>query len=271
MPKRELNAIVSQRIEIAPGLLILRVVPDGWELPDFEPGQFAVLGLYGSAPRCDLSDLEDDPPPPDQFLRGTYSITSSSVSKEYLEFYIQLVRSGTMTPRIFALKPGDRLYLGPKFSGLFRLSSAPEDVHLVMVATGTGLGPYMSMLRTYLRCGSPRRYAIIHGARHSSDLGYRSELISLQRLCDNFTYIPVVSKPEEEPVEWEGHVGYVQDLWKSGALADAWGFRPEPSNTHIFLCGNPKMVDEMIALLREEGFTEHTKKTPGQIHVEKYW
>jgi ferredoxin--NADP+ reductase len=271
VPPQDLNAVVSQRIEVAPGLIILRIVPDGWGLPDFKPGQFAVVGLPASAPRCAFSDEEDPPPDPAKLVRRSYSIASSSLNRQYIEFYVTLVRSGDLSPRLFALSPGDRVWLGPKITGLFTLSEVPEDKHLALVATGTGLAPYMSMLRTLLEPGGPRRYAVVHGARHSWDLGYRSELITLQRVCPNFAYLPVVSRPDEEPVAWTQATGYVQDLWTSGAVGKAWGLEPSPENTHVFLCGNPDMVDNMVRRLQEQGYREHTRKEPGQIHVERYW
>jgi ferredoxin--NADP+ reductase len=267
----ELNAVVAQRIDVSPELIILRVAPDGWELPDFIPGQFAVLGLPASFPRSELSDPEEKELDPEKLIRRTYSIASSSVAREYLEFYLNLVRSGELSPRLFSLKIGDRIWLSEKFTGMFRLSDAPRDVDIVMVATGTGLAPYMSMLRSSLTAGTGRRIILLHGARHSWDLGYRSELISLTRICGNLTYVPVVSRPKEEHIAWSGSTGYVQDLWTGGAVAKSWGRKPTPDDTHIFLSGNPSMVEEMIALLNTDGFTEHTPKTPGQIHVERFW
>ncbi len=268
---RELNAILANRIELAPGLAIFRVAPDGWPLPDFRPGQFAVLGLPARAPRTPLSDPEDQPPDPGRIIRRAYSIASSSLAHEHIEVFANLVRSGELTPRLFALAPGGRLWLGPKFTGLFTLREVPRDAHVVLVATGTGLAPYMSMLRTELDCGGARRFAVLHGARHSWDLGYSAELYTMQRLCPNFTYLPTVSRPEAEPAPWGGARGHVQDLWKGGALARAWGFRPTPRETHVFLCGGPAMVDSMTIVLGAEGFTVHDARTPGQIHVEKWW
>jgi ferredoxin--NADP+ reductase len=267
----ETNAVVASRFEVAPGLVILRVVSDGWQLPDFIPGQFAVLGLPGSSPRAPFADPEDPPANPDKLIRRSYSIASSSRAKEYLEFYVALVHSGTLSPRLFALREGDRLFLGKKFTGLFTLDQVPRDQHLILVATGTGIAPYMSMLRTNLPLDGLRRIAVLHGARHSWDLGYRSELLALQSVCPNFTYLAAVSRPQGELEPWPHAAGYVQDLWRSGELEAAWGFRPTPADTHIFLCGNPCMVDQMSQLLQGEGFREHTRKEPGQIHVERYW
>lgn len=271
MPEPVLNAVVALRTEISPWLIILRVVPDGWPLPIFAPGQFGVIGLPGSAPRCAMSEPEEPPSDPNKLIRRAYSIASSSLTQEYMEFYVALVTSGALTPRLFALNIGDRLWLGPKITGMFTFDQVPEDQNVVMIATGTGLAPYMSMLTTHLICGGPRRFAVLHGARHSWDLGYRSELLTLQHLCKNFSYSPVISRPQSEPVPWPGAAGYVQDLWQNGAIPQRWGVAPDPDNTHVFLCGSPQMIDDTVVMLQNEGYKEHTKKEPGQIHVERYW
>jgi ferredoxin--NADP+ reductase len=193
------------------------------------------------------------------------------VEREYLEFYLVEVKSGALTPRLFALKEGDRLWVGPKITGLFTLEQVPPDRNLVFVATGTGLAPYMSMLRTHLTAEPQRRFAVIHGARYSRDLGYQEELFHLQRDHANFLYLPVITRPQENVEPWTGATGRLQDFWRSGVLDRAWGLKPSPADTDFFLCGNPGMVEAMKELLEGEGFTEHTRKAPGQIHYEKYW
>lgn len=271
MAEPKLNAIVTLRDEISPWLMILRVVSAGWALPDFVPGQFAVLGLPGSAPRCALSEPEEPAAASDKLIRRAYSIASSSLIRQYMEFYVALVTTGALTPRLFALKIGDPIWLGPKITGLFTLDQIPPAHNVVMIATGTGLAPYMSMLGTHLTCGGQQRIAVLHGARHSWDLGYRSQLMTLQHLCSNFTYLPIISRPKDEPAVWPGATGYVQDLWRLGVLDSAWGFHPTPEDTHFFLCGAPAMIEELAQLLGAEGFTEQTKNGAGRIHVERYW
>jgi ferredoxin--NADP+ reductase len=267
----EFNAKVAQRIEVAPGLIILRVAPDGWKLPTFSAGQFGVIGLPGSAQRYAFCEPEETQPDPDKWIVRAYSIASSSHASEYLEFYIQLVSSGSLTPRLFQLERGSPLWLSPKISGLFTMAEVPEEAHIVLISTGTGLAPYMSMLRTHLVCGGDRRFGVLHGARNSWDLGYQSELSTLQHLCHNFTYLPSISRPQNEITPWKGEVGHVQDLWKRRRLHDLWKFHITPENTHIFLCGNPSMIEDTVQLLTAEGFREHSRKSPGQIHVERYW
>ncbi len=200
MTVKELNAIVSQRIEVTTGLIKLRVIPDGWELPDFKPGQYGVLGLSGSASRYPSTDPEENTPDPDKIIMRAYSIASSSVAKELIEFYIGLVRSGSLTPRLLNLKPGDKLWIGPKFKGMFTLSEVPGEFNVVLAATGTGVAPYISMIRTELAEGVRHRFAVIHGACHSSDLGYHDELTTLASANNNFTYLPILSHAHEEVV-----------------------------------------------------------------------
>ncbi len=272
MASKEPNAVVTQRIEVTPDLVKLRVVPEGWRLPDFEPGQFGTLGLPGTAPRIDIADTEErSPKDPGKMILRAYSVASSSVAKEYLEFYVGLVRSGSLSPRLLALKPGDKLWISERFKGMFTLANVPRDHNAVLIATGTGVAPYMSMIRTEVAQGLKRRFAVFHGAYHSYDLGYHSELTTLDSLSPVFTYLPTLSHAHEEPLEWTGSNGFVQALWAEGILEKEWGFRPAPDNTHVFLCGNPFMIDEMTELLLKEGFEKHSKKSPGQIHAEQYF
>ena len=161
--------------------------------------------------------------------------------------------------------------MSPKSTGMFTLDQVPPDKHVVFVATGTGIAPYMSMIRTHLASDRARKFAVLHGARHSPDLGYRIELVYLTRSHKNIVYVPVISEPERETQPWRGKTGFLQDFWATRPLDAPWGFRPAPDNSHIFLCGNPLMIQNMLAVLQDEGFTEHTKRTPGEIHLEKYW
>jgi glycyl-radical enzyme activating protein len=271
MDKSELNAVVTLRNEVSPWLMILQVAPERWDLPEFTPGQSAFLGLPGSAPRCALAGPENPAPDPGKLIRRPYSIASSSLNREFIEFYIALVPGGALTPRLFNMKIGDRLWLSQKVTGLFNFHQVPEDANLVLIATGSGLSSFVSMLSTHINFATQRRIALFHGVQHSWDLGYRSILMTMQTLRTNFTYLPVVSRPEEEPVPWHGATGHVQDLWKAGAVEKAWGFRPRPENTHVFLVGSPVMIQETVAMLAQEGFKEHRKHEPGQIHAAKYW
>jgi ferredoxin--NADP+ reductase len=270
MPAK-LNSVLTERRDIAPGLSVFRVAPDGWDIREFKAGQYVVLGLPGIAPRCAESDAEEKPCPPDKLIRRAYSIASSSIEREYLEFYVVLVESGALTPRLFGLELGDRLWLGKKITGTFTLDRVPDGQHLVLIATGTGLAPYISMLRSRLLHARAGKVAVLHGARHSWDLGYRNELALVERDHTNFTYVPSITRPSGEKTPWHGEVGRMQEIWLRDPLHERWGFSPSPDDTHILMCGNPAMIDTLIEILTEEGYQEHTRKSPGNIHLERYW
>ncbi|MGZ6274126.1 MAG: ferredoxin--NADP reductase [Candidatus Limnocylindrales bacterium] len=325
----EYNATVVSRVEVAPGLVIMRVAPD--KLPfEFKAGQYVVLGLKGSEPRIDEAEGDvagvlatgvGEPPPdvatgvgvpldavtgilafegtaptagnipgtpesqwavdaqadtvaraaaePDRMIRRAYSIASESRPDEYLEFYLTVVMSGELTPRLFNLKIRDRLYVGPKAVGVFTLDKAPNK-HILMVGTGTGLAPYMSMLRSELVCNGPRQFVVVHGARYSWDLGYRTELTGLSRHCHNFHYLPVITRPQEDPT-WRGRSGYLQNVIASDAVEHETGLELTPENFDIFLCGNPGMIETIIGWAEGRGFTRDKGHDHGTLHVEEYW
>ena len=304
----EYNATVSSRVEVAPGLVILRVAPD--KLPfEFRSGQYVVLGLKASEPRIDESEAEapsvvagpaESPAlaasvaaviagteesqaavdaqaasvarataDPDRMIRRAYSIASESRADEYLEFYLTVVMSGELTPRLFNLKIKDRLYVGPKAVGVFTLDKAPGK-HILMIGTGTGLAPYMSMLRSELVCNGSRHFVVVHGARFSWDLGYRTELTGLARHCRNFHYIPVITRPQED-VTWRGRSGYLQNLIASTAIEEETGLALTPENFDIFLCGNPGMIETVIGWAEARGFVRDKGHDIGTLHTEEYW
>ena len=270
MAHRELNSVVTHIMQVSPTMKIVRVKPDSWDLPDFTAGQFISLGLPASASRIPDANEEEKIYKEGKIIRRMYSIASSSVLKEFVEFYITIVRSGALTPRIFNLEVGDRIEMGKKTSGMFTLDEVPNDYNIILVATGTGVAPYISMLRSNALQKTGGRLAVIHGAANSWDLGYSSELTLIESMSNKFKYIPTILLPEKEPAGWHGETRLVEDIWKSNALTDFWGFKPTSLNTHIFLCGNPAMTDAMLSLLTNEGFEEHSRKSPGQVHIESW-
>lgn len=263
------NATLTSREEINPQLVILRVQPDA-DLFHFTPGQFAVLGLRAAEPRVPEAVAEPSPAEPDKLIRRAYSIASSSVERAYVEFYLTLVTSGELTPRLFALRHGSRLFLSPKASGVFTLDRVAPGKSLLLVATGTGLAPYMSMLRTLLIRDRERRVVVLHGARCSWDLGYRAELESLARLCPNLTYLPSITRPTEDP-HFHGLAGRLQSLLANGAVQNRSGLPLDPAVLDVFLCGNPDMIAAVKELLQPLGFTPAHGKQQGTLHVEEYW
>jgi len=162
------------------------------------------------------------------------------------------------------------VFLGPKATGLFTLDRVPPEKGAVLIATGTGLAPYLSMLRTMLVSETKRRFVVLHGARFSWDLGYRGELETLARLRPNFTYIPSITRTDEDP-HFVGQTGRVQALVEQGVIEKESGISLDPALVDVFLCGNPDMVKAVYALLEAKGFVVDQPKKPGSVHVEEYW
>jgi ferredoxin--NADP+ reductase len=305
----EYNATLVGRVEVAPGLDIMRVAPDAHPF-EFKSGQYVVLGVKAGEPRVAEADAdgpgvvsgESDGTPesrlaveaqaqaaavasadPDRMIRRAFCIASESKAGQYLEFYLTLILSGELTPRLFNLHVGDRLYVGPKAEGIFTLEKASTK-HVLMIATGTGLAPYMSMIRRELgvgangrqglravwQCNGTRQFVVVHGAKHSWDLGYRTELIGLSRHCSNFHYLPLVTRSNEDET-WRGRTGYVQDLINTGVVERETGLELAPENFDIFLCGNPGMVDSVFGWAEARGFTRDKGREVGTVHAEKFW
>jgi ferredoxin--NADP+ reductase len=265
----QLNATIARRHEINHGLLVLRVVPDE-PLPPFTPGQYTVLGMPGSAPRSPHAEPEEPAADPEKIIKRAYSIASSSLENQYLEFYIALVHTGALTPRLFAAREGDRVWLGKRIVGMFTLNDVPAGRDLVLMATGTGLAPYLSMLRSAYEFDAERTTVVCHAARVSWDLGYRSELEAMAARYAGFHYLPIIDEADRDR-EWRGEVGYLNRFVEEGTISTLLGRALEPATSAVFLCGNPLMVDSVLELLLARGFSRHTRKNPGSVFVEEYW
>lgn len=265
------NATLIERTDLTEQSLIFRIQPDD-SLFEFQAGQYTAIGLSASSPKCVDTDPDEDDANNKRNKRiiRAYSIASSPKVHEYLELYITLVRSGALTPRLWMLQPGDRLWLSPRARGQFTLEGVASECNVVLIGTGTGLAPYISMIHDYHRCNIGRKFVVVHGSRYEQELGYRDELEALHRDCSTMVYVPTVSRPENG-TRWTGHVGRIQSVLQNGAIEDALGDSISPDSTHVFVSGNPEMVEDLEHLFIERGFNLHSSRTPGTLHIERYW
>jgi len=277
-----LNAKVVERQLIHDTLGIFRIAYEG-EAPksDFEPGQFANLALL-PPPEAIEAQAQADPddasakrrrPGRVRLVRRAYSIASPPSEKRWLEFYIVAVDEGALTPRLFDLNVGDRLFMDTKIKGHFTLKDVPNHKNLVTVATGTGLAPFLSMYKQYKDTpGRFDKFVFIHGVRHEQDLGYREQLEQFAKDDERVVYIPAVTRAPDDSA-FTGYRGRVTTLFSDGTYEKLAGSKLNPETDHVFLCGNPAMIDQLEQeLVERDGFTvKSPRQKDGNLHFERYW
>lgn len=259
------NATLVRREDLTDILSIVWVRPDGGEIPAFHPGQFVRLGV----PRGPASQLASRPGRI-RLVRRAYSIASSPLEKDALEFFVVRIEAGQLTPRLWAIDPGGRLWMDDEAKGEFSLEVAPPDADLVMVSTGTGIAPFVSMLRTYRGQQRWRRLVVIYGVRYAADLGYRAEFEAAAREDPSIIFIPLTTR-ECVDSSWTGLRGRVQTALEPHTYQRLAGAPLDPARCHVFLCGNPDMIDTVQSSLESRGFATDSRAGPGNIHFERYW
>lgn len=253
---KEYNASIVELNELHDELRIVRIKTDE-DLPPFTPGQYIEIGLY------------PDDPEITKITRRQYSIASTPEDQKGFELFIVLVKGGTLTSPFWSLGKGARLWVNPKIKGKFTLDNVPEGKNYIFISTGTGLAPFISMLRTYEDNSPWQKLCIIHGVRFPKDLlGYDEELRSYAEKDPQFCYIPCVTRDSSFDM---GLQGRIPQCLEDGSIEEKLGRKLDPDNDQILICGNPAMIDDLVKSLENRGFTQHKRKTPGNIHFERYW
>jgi ferredoxin--NADP+ reductase len=300
--KQKYNATVVSLVKLHPDLLVMRVRPDHPRAAH-KPGQYVLLGLGFWEPRmpgCQEELLE--PADEAKVARRSYSISHPVLDgqrallaeqNEWLEFYITLVRQSSkvvapaLTPRLFMIRQGERIFLGEKIAGAYTLDPVQPDDTVIFLGTGTGEAPHNYMLWDLLRRGHRGRILSASCVRYRRDLAYLEMHKQLMETFPQYTYIPLTTREAE--VQDKGKV-YVQDLILNGELERQLGGPLDPERTHVFLCGNPAMIGVpdkdrdtgakvypqptgVIEILEQRGFKadQANIKFKGNIHFEEYW
>ena len=217
----------------------------------FEAGQFVKLAL----------DVEGE-----RFARPFSFVNAPQ--DPVLEFYGVIVPEGPLSPRLARLAAGDALYLSPNPSGFLVLSEVPDAETLWLLATGTGLAPFLSILRTETPWRRFRSVVLVHAARFARELVYREAIEALSRAHGaRFRYVTFVSR-EPAPGSLAGRIpAAIGD----GRLEQAAAARLAPETSQVMLCGNPDMLKDAAAALAARGMKKHRRRSPGQITVESFW
>ncbi|HZM33373.1 MAG TPA: ferredoxin--NADP reductase [Burkholderiales bacterium] len=183
-----------------------------------------------------------------------------------LEFYGVIVPEGPLSPRLAKLSPGDRLYVASNPAGFLVLREVPDCHTLWLIATGTGIAPYLSILRTETPWRRFRSIVLVHAARYGKELVYQDIVSDLSKR-NLFRYVSFVSR-ERHAGSLEGRIpAAIAD----GRLEKAAGLALDPASSHVMLCGNPQMLKEAQAALMARGMRKHRRRNPGHITVESFW
>lgn len=218
----------------------------------FTAGQFTKLGLEIDGER----------------VQRAYSYVNAP-SNPNLEFYLVTVPDGKLSPRLAALKPGDEVQLVSEAAGFFVLEEVPDCDTLWMLATGTALGPYLSILEEGKDLDRFNNLVLVHAVRYAADLSYLPQMLDLQRRYEGKLRIQTVVSRETVAGSLTGRV---PALIESGALEAAAGLSMTAQTSHVMLCGNPQMVRDTQQLLKDtRQMTKHLRRRPGHMTAEHYW
>lgn len=220
------------------------------DIAGFKAGQFVRIGL----------DIEGER------IGRPYSLVNAPEERP-LEIFFNIVPGGPLSPRLAGLGRGDPLWVNETASGFLVLDEIPDSRHLWMLATGTAIGPFLSILKTEAPWQRFEKIVLAYSVRRVAEMAYRdtiSELVSEH--ADQLEFVPFVTR---EPLE--GAIQKrIQAAIESRELEDRAGLPLTPEHSHVMLCGNSGMITAVSELLAERGMKRHRRREPGHVTTEKY-
>ena len=220
-------------------------------VPQFSAGQFMSLAL----------DIDNER------VARPYSLLSSP-GQNPLEFFFYVASDGVLSNALVKLESGDKVLLKDKAQGFFILDEIPSARDLWMLATGTGIAPYFSILGSEEVWQKYENVVLVEGVRSSKDLPYQDLIEKFsQEHPDNFTFQAFVSR-EDYPNAIRGRI---PASLADGSLEEKVGLTLNPSDSQVMLCGNPDMVKDCVEMLKNRGFEKNLRRKPGQLTTENYW
>lgn len=223
----------------------------------FAAGQFARLGLRAAD---------------DNLVWRAYSMVSAPYD-DHLEFYSIVVPDGAFTTLLDRCRVGDEIYIEKASNGFLTIDRFVGGHDLWMLASGTGLAPFLSILQDPMTWSSFDNLVLVHSVREARELAYQETITGLPahplvgEYAHRLRYLSVVTR--------ERHAGALSEritrLVEDGRLEDAAKCSLDPESARVMVCGNPQMVDDLRALLAGRGFRTSRRGIPGQMAFENYW
>lgn len=211
-----------------------------------------------------------------QFVRIALDIGDERVARPFsfvnapqdpvLEFYGIIVPEGPLSPRLATLRPGDTLHIASNPAGFLVLSEVPDAERLWLLSTGTGIAPFLSILRTETPWQRFRDVVLVHAVRHARELAYRELIAGLQR-DRGLHYVTFVSRESAQGAL----AGRIPAALRDGRLEAAAQLALSAESSQVLLCGNPEMLKDTSAALAERGMRKHRRRAPGHVTSESFW
>tara|TARA_R110002110_G_scaffold89303_2_gene232667 strand:+ start:17769 stop:18512 length:744 start_codon:yes stop_codon:yes gene_type:complete len=217
----------------------------------FRAGQFTSLALEIEGER----------------IARPYSFLSSP-GQQPLEFFFYVATDGVLSNALVALKEGDKVLVKKPANGFFTLDEVPQSRDLWMLATGTGVAPYFSILGCDEVWQRFENVVLVQGVRTAMDLRYQDLVEQYQREHPQAFHFQAFVSREDYPGSIRGRI---PETIKNQELENHVGLPLSPEHSQIMLCGNPAMVKDCVTLLKDRGFAKNLRRKPGHITTEKYW
>lgn len=221
------------------------------EVAAFEAGQFAKLALAVDG----------------AMVARPYSFVSAPQQRPH-EFYYVRLPEGPLTQRLCRLEAGDTIYLAPRASGFLTLSEVPPAQNLWLIATGTGLGPFLSILNTEVPWRRFGEVVLVHAARRAEALTHRDTIERLLGAHERQLRVVSFLSGEKKAGCLHGRIPAAID---DARLQAAAGVPLSAEASHVMICGNPAMIEDTVAALARLGMKKHRRRDPGHITLENYW
>lgn len=220
---------------------------------------------------CDFDTFESG-----QFVRVALDIDGERVARPYslvnkpgddfLEIYFNIVDEGPLTPRLAALEEGDEIFVTDRANGFLTVSEVPQCRHLWMLATGTGVGPFLSILKNKEAWQRFEKIVLAYSVRDLSELAYQQQVAEIQEQWpQKFSFVPMVTREQVEGMLNKRITDSIEDdslEQRTGVVID--------EDSHIMMCGNSAMISDVTEVLEKRGLRKHRRREPGHITTEKY-